>query len=200
MSERPWLYVVAGPNGAGKSTLAQLLLPDVPVVNPDDIARTINPQAPEAVAFTAGREALKHVDEHLDAARSFGVETTLAGRWIFRVMRQASLSGFRVMVLYVGIAPETLAVRRVAERARSGGHNVPVEDIRRRYRISLAHLAEAVAGADQAVLYDNSSRAEVGPRVFAEVEAGVFVALEADRPPWFSVALGRPEIGGNLRG
>jgi predicted ABC-type ATPase len=83
MSERPWLYVVAGPNGAGKSTLAQMLLPIVTVVNPDDIARTINPHAPEASAFTAGREALKHVQEHLDAAHSFGVETTLAGRWIF---------------------------------------------------------------------------------------------------------------------
>lgn len=46
MNDRAWVYVVAGPNGAGKSTLAQLLLPDVPVVNPDDIARTINPAAP----------------------------------------------------------------------------------------------------------------------------------------------------------
>ncbi|HEY0153602.1 MAG TPA: AAA family ATPase [Longimicrobium sp.] len=199
MSERPWLYVVAGPNGAGKSTLAQMLLPVFPVVNPDDIARTINPQAPEASAFTAGREALKHVRDHLDARRSFGVETTLAGRWIFRVMRQAGLSGFRVMVLYVGIAPENLAIRRVAERARSGGHNVPVEDIRRRYRISLAHLAEAVASANQAVLYDNSAGPEIGPRVFAEVEEGVFVALETDRPPWFSIALGGTGIGMNLR-
>ncbi len=200
MTERPWLYVVAGPNGADKWTLARLLLPDLPVVNPDAIAREIKPHSPEPASFTAGREALKQVQKHLDAARSFGVETTLAGRWIFRVMRQASLSGFGVMVLYVGIAPETLAVRRVAERARSGGHDVPDEDIRRRYRISPAHLAEAVAGADQAVLYDNSTRAEVGPRVFAEVEEGVFVALEADRPPWFSVALGRTETGTNLRG
>jgi predicted ABC-type ATPase len=200
MTERPWLYVVAGPNGAGKSTLAQLLLPDIPVVNPDDIARKLNPHSPEAAAFTAGREALKHVQKHLDAARTFGVETTLAGRWIFRVMRQASLSGFGVMVLYVGIAPETLAVHRVAERARSGGHGVPVEDIRRRYRIGLAHLAEAIAGADHAVLYDNSTRAEVGPRVFAEVEEGVFVALESDLPPWFPIALGRTEIGTSLRG
>jgi len=70
MSEQPWLYVVAGPNGAGKSTLAQLLLPRLPVVNPDDIARAISPHAPELAAFTAGREALKHVQEHLNAARS----------------------------------------------------------------------------------------------------------------------------------
>lgn len=200
MSEQPWLYVVAGPNGAGKSTLAQLLLPDVPVVNPDDIARAISPHAPEAAAFTAGREALKHVKEHLDATRSFGVETTLAGRWIFRVMKQASVSGFGVMVLYVGIAPENLAIRRVAERARSGGHDVPVEDIRRRYRISLAHLAEAIASANQAVLYDNSANAEIGPRVFAEVEEGVLVALEADHPPWFYIALGGMGVGMSLRG
>ncbi len=103
------------------------------------------------------------------------------------------------MLLYVGIAPETLAVQRVAERARAGGHDVPVEDIRRRYRISLAHLPEALAQADHAVLYDNSARAEVGPRVFAEVEEGVFAALEAEPPEWFSAALGRADIGTDLR-
>jgi predicted ABC-type ATPase len=93
MNPPAWIYVVAGPNGAGKSTLARMLLPDVPVVNPDDLARTINPAAPEAAAFAAGRQALAQVQEHLDAGRSFGVETTLAGRWIFRVMKQASGEG-----------------------------------------------------------------------------------------------------------
>jgi predicted ABC-type ATPase len=102
------------------------------------------------------------------------------------------------MMLYVGIAPEILAIQRVAERARAGGHDVPVTDIRRRYRTSLAHLREALAGADQAVLYDNSTRAEVGPRVFAELEDGVFIALESDRPEWFSVAIGLAEIGTTL--
>lgn len=75
-----------------------------------------------------------------------------------------------------------------------------------RSRISVAGTAlasrtwaEAIAGADHAVLYDNSTRAEVGPRVFAEVEEGVFVALEADLPPWFPIALGRTEIGTSLR-
>jgi predicted ABC-type ATPase len=199
MNHQAWIYVVAGPNGAGKSTLAQLLLPDVPVVNPDDIARTINPAAPESAAFAAGRQALAQVQDHLDAVRSFGVETTLAGRWIFRVMKQAKRRGFGVMMLYVGIAPETLAVQRVAERARAGGHDVPVEDIRRRYRTSLEHLPEALATADQAVLYDNSTRAEVGPRVFAELERGVFVALESERPEWFTATLGAAVLGGTLR-
>jgi hypothetical protein len=53
MTKRPWLYVVAGPNGAGKSTLAGLLLPDVAVVNPDNIARALNPATPESAAFAA---------------------------------------------------------------------------------------------------------------------------------------------------
>jgi predicted ABC-type ATPase len=80
------MYVVAGPNGAGKSTLVGLLLADVPVVNPDDIARGIDPETPERAAFTAGRHALREVAGHQRAGRTFAVETTLpgsgsSGRW-----------------------------------------------------------------------------------------------------------------------
>lgn len=200
MTERPWLYVVAGPNGAGKSTLAALLLPDVVVVNPDNIARMLNPAAPESSAFAAGRRALAEVRVHIEAGLSFGLETTLAGRWVFRAMAQARRRGYGLMVLYVGIESKHLAIRRVAARVRAGGHDVPAEDVRRRYQLSLSHLSEALAIADQAVLYDNSARAEVGPRIFAEVENGVIVALEPERPAWFSGVLRRVDLGTDLRG
>lgn len=40
----PQLWVVAGPNGAGKSTLvSRRVAQRIPFVNPDDIARRIQP-------------------------------------------------------------------------------------------------------------------------------------------------------------
>lgn len=199
MSGLPWMYVVAGPNGAGKSTLVGMLLADVPVVNPDDIARGIDPETPERAAFTAGRHALREVAGHLRAGRTFAVETTLAGKWIFGAMERARRRGFRIMLIYVGVAPEVLAVQRVAERVQAGGHDVPAEAVRRRYRTSLTRLSDALAVADQAVLYDNSAAAGAGPRVFAELEDGVVTALEVDLPSWFDAALGGVTVGTSLR-
>lgn len=42
------LYILAGANGSGKSTISKVLLPGEGIVyiNPDDIAREINPDDP----------------------------------------------------------------------------------------------------------------------------------------------------------
>ncbi|HEX7048808.1 MAG TPA: hypothetical protein VF188_01250 [Longimicrobiales bacterium] len=74
-------------------------------------------------------------------------------------------------------------------------------DVRRRYRKSLVHLPAALAAVDHAMLYDNSAPAPQGPRVFCEIEEGVVVALESERPQWFERALGpRVRVGDELRG
>ena len=52
------LYLIAWANGSGKSTIARVLLPTegVRFVNPDDIARELNHDAPEHAKVAAGRE------------------------------------------------------------------------------------------------------------------------------------------------
>jgi predicted ABC-type ATPase len=72
-SGAPRLYVIAGPNGAGKSTPTRALVQsggplaeDVPVVNPDVIAREMRPERSEDAAFEAGREALRRRSAFLE--------------------------------------------------------------------------------------------------------------------------------------
>ncbi len=50
------------------------------------------------------------------------------------------------------------SIERVAQRVASGEHNVPSEDIRRRYARSLANLPIALQQADYASIFDNSIR------------------------------------------
>ena len=66
--ERPTLTVIAGPNGAGKSTLTASLHDSlrVPVIDPDAIARSLRPAAPEQAAVEAGREVVRRQIQYLE--------------------------------------------------------------------------------------------------------------------------------------
>lgn len=150
---QPVLSIVAGPNGAGKSTLtAARTFGAMPVVDPDAIARTINPDNPGAAATAAGKRALDMRRELLEKQQSFVVETTLSGNSALGLMQEAKAHGFRVELNYLGLESTHLAKTRVA----SGGHAVPEEDIERRFARSRNNLADAISTADRSVLYDNS--------------------------------------------
>ena len=51
----------------------------------------------------------------------------------------AKRKGWQVFLIYVGVDNVQTSIERVAQRVASGGHNVPSEDIRRRYARSLAN-------------------------------------------------------------
>jgi predicted ABC-type ATPase len=90
MTEQPLLIVVAGPNGSGKSTLtASGLAGDAPVIDPDAIARSLNPDNPAAAAVSAGKEALSQQQDAIENKQTFAVETTLSGNGPLRLMEQA---------------------------------------------------------------------------------------------------------------
>jgi predicted ABC-type ATPase len=78
----PCLTLIAGPNGSGKSTLAQFV--DFEgrnrLLDPDAVARRLNPINPRAPAIAAARYILWQTAEYLGQEVSFAVETTLSGR------------------------------------------------------------------------------------------------------------------------
>ncbi|HEX8499899.1 MAG TPA: zeta toxin family protein [Pyrinomonadaceae bacterium] len=133
----PLIVVIAGPNGAGKSTFAARLLPSrygsIPFLNADDIARDLSPADVEGVAFEAGSLMLARVRNLIDLRRSFAFETTLAGRKFARRLRGAGGLGYRVHLFFLRLADAELAVARVRQRVSAGGHNIPEDEVRRRY-------------------------------------------------------------------
>jgi predicted ABC-type ATPase len=155
----PQFILVAGPNGSGKSTITSSdakLFAALPILDPDAIARTIQVDPHGSSALAAGREALKRAAHYLKEISSFAIETTLSGHTYLRMMLEASKLGFEVVLIYVATANPDINVARVNNRMLLGGHDVPEEDIRRRYDRSLANLPFAVAKADHALLFDNS--------------------------------------------
>jgi predicted ABC-type ATPase len=83
---------------------------------------------------------LARLDELARQRESFAFETTLASRSFAPWLRDLRASGYAVHLFFLWLSSPDLAVQRVAYRVRSGGHDVPAETIRRRYRAGIRNL------------------------------------------------------------
>jgi predicted ABC-type ATPase len=182
----PVLTVVAGANGSGKSTLTKLSGVDTLLIDPDAIARKIDPVNPPAAAIAAGRQALMLCQQYAESERSFIVETTLSGKSYLNLMREMKSRAWSVVLIYIGLDNPNLNVKRVGDRVELGGHDVPRADILRRYDRSLANLSKAAKIADRLELYDNSTNA--GYQLIAIVENDRAVIYVQELPGWIERA------------
>ncbi len=133
----PRMIIIAGPNGAGKSTFAATFLsataPSPRFVDADAIAAAL-PQLPHQVAaIRAGRAMLRELDSLAAARRSFAFETTLAGRTLVHRLRAWRSSGYHTCLLFLSLPAPELAIARVRQRIRQGGHGVEETVIRQRF-------------------------------------------------------------------
>lgn len=150
------------------------------------VARRISPLAPETVSLAAGREVVKALEAHVAAGRSFVYETTLSSHQALRIMRVSRAAGYSVDLAFVTLNSPDLNVRRVAERVRRGGHNIPEDVIRRRYETALAKLPCAISLADDVVIFDNS---DLHPVTLLQVERGSVVVQRLNAADAFHVRI-----------
>jgi predicted ABC-type ATPase len=186
------MTVIAGTNGAGKSSFRTKLLDEafgIPV-DPDMIARGINPNSPESISFTAGREAIKLVNYCIENQLSFSIETTLSGSsTIFKQIHAAKKREFIVNSYFVGLESVHLHIERVYDRVQKGGHYIPTEDILRRYERTLENLPLLISLSDNILILDNSKKLKKE----AEIRDG-FVRYISENPSiWVRDCLTRYE-------
>jgi predicted ABC-type ATPase len=165
--EPPRIYVIAGVNGGGKSSLAGAAFREFGgfYYNPDEAARqlmTVNPgirqEDANSAAWQQGVRLLKRViQERLD----FAFETTLGGNTITQLLARAAGQGVAIHVWYVGLFSPELHIQRVRSRVGRGGHDIPEEDIRRRYEHSRVNLITLLPHLSSLRMFDNS--VEVDP-------------------------------------
>jgi predicted ABC-type ATPase len=135
-------------------------------VNADTLAQGLSAFRPEDVAIEAGRLTVARLDELEDQRRSFAFESTLSSHGLARRLARLSAAGYRVHIVYLWLPTVDLALARVADRVRGGGHDVPANDVRRRFergRRNFFTVYRRVAHSWR--LYDASSA--LGPRLIA---------------------------------
>ena len=156
------MYIISGPNGSGKTTASYSILPELldcsEFVNSDEFAKHLSPFAPEGAYITASRLMLKKVRYLFERREDFCIETTLATRSLLKMVRWAQQQGYYVTVLYFWLSSPELAIERVASRVQAGGHDIPEETVRRRYRVGLNYLfRDYIRECDKWILADNSN-------------------------------------------
>lgn len=179
---KPNCYIVAGSNGAGKTTFANEFLPryaNCPTfINADLIARGLSPFDPDAALARAGHLVLENIQQASASRTNFAFETTLSGRSYLRVIRDLRKRGYRIHMFYLWIPGPELALARIRDRVRQGGHNVPAATVRRRFPRTLRNLFHLYRPLlDTLRVFDNSTRQ---PRLIFEDEDGETIVYNSN--------------------
>lgn len=170
----PTFYIISGCNGAGKTTTSFTLLPDImnckEFVNADEIAKGLSPFQPDKAAIDAGRIMIQRMEMLLLRNEDFAVETTLSTRSYVDFIRRARQKGYKITLIYFWLHSVELAIERVRARVANGGHNIPEETIRRRYKAGNKNLSALYLDVvDEWLIVDNST---VPPEVVANKGKG----------------------------
>ena len=159
----PTIYLIAGCNGAGKTTFAKEFLTTelkcLRFLNPDEIARGLSPLDPSQETFAAGRVLLEQFRAYVSRRESFTIESTLSGKTYVKLLKEAISGGYELEIHYLALPDPEVAIKRVKARVVMGGHDVPEDDIRRRFHRSRQNFVHwYLPIADRWVVWDAGPR------------------------------------------
>ncbi|MBU1061755.1 MAG: zeta toxin family protein [Candidatus Omnitrophica bacterium] len=135
------VYIIAGPNGSGKTTFATKFLQDYVkcsnFVNADLIAHGLSPFSPRTAAIKAGKLVISQIHEFANAGVDFAFESTLAGKSNVNLFKELKIKEYKLHIFFLWIPNADLAITRIKDRVKEGGHNVASQDVRRRFKRSI---------------------------------------------------------------
>jgi predicted ABC-type ATPase len=126
-------------------------------VNCDEIAKGLNPLNPDSAKYAAARLMLSRIKKLISLDADFAIETTLATKSYHALVKKAQERGYDIKLMYFWLQSPELALQRVAERVKNGGHNVEEHIVRRRYSMGIRNLFKLYCPVvNYFILIDNS--------------------------------------------
>jgi predicted ABC-type ATPase len=181
-ASKPQLIFIAGSNGSGKSTLWKVANFDVclPFLNVDDKFKELLKADPDATFEEASEWRNNEMARLIKEGTSFVAETVF-DKGKLGYIKTARKKGFETTVHFIGLATADLAVERVRDPVRKGGHDVPEDAVRRKWQESLDVANLAARRADSTIFYDNSGDF---PNVAAKFRSGKLSEVAERLPLW----------------
>ena len=159
------LEIIGGPNGSGKTTFAETALlrrKNSLYINSDSIARGLTLNGSEYAQYEAGRFMLEKIDDCLKNNLSFSFETTLSGKIWSSHIRQAKKQRYKIIIYFVFVNSISLSLKRIKNRVKHGGHDIPKEIVRRRFKRTFDNFIKLYSLlADEWYVIDNTSNPTV---------------------------------------
>lgn len=120
---------------------------------------------------------------------SFTQETTLSGARTERTIRRAKERGYTIRLYYIGLDTMEESLGRIANRVAKGGHDIPKEDVERRFSTRFADVLRILPYCDEARFFDNDN----GFVEVAEYRNGELIPRVSTPPRWLLELMERVE-------
>lgn len=172
--------IIGGVNGTGKSSLTGALKAERSdlgmIIDVDKISAQCGSR------IEGGKRAVQKIESCIDRGMSFTQETTLSGVRTLRTVQKARNNQYYIRLYYVGLSSETESIKRIRNRVEKGGHDIPQEDVHRRYQTRYEDLVRVLPYCDEAFFFDN----ENGFVQVAEYKNGELIFQRQDCPAWIN--------------
>lgn len=160
MERRPEFTIIAGPNGASKSRLGAFYS-NVKAFDGDLLAMSLRRLHPEwidrwidgTVVSTLMSEAQAAIDQH----RSFAFESNFASQLPIYMMQKFKDAGYKICLVYFGLASKEESLARVMQRHNMGGHNVSQEVIAHNFDEGIKQVRSQLAAFENIMFIDGTS-------------------------------------------
>lgn len=171
--------IIGGVNGVGKSSFTGVLkerTTDLGVII--DVDKVTAEMGGNVLA--GGKAELKKIRECIDKKISFTQETTLSGYKTEATAKEVKELEYQVRLFYVGLDTVEESLQRIENRVKRGGHNIPRDDVRRRFQSRWEAVATVLPYCDEAEFYDNDN----GFVKVAEYRNGEFRRIGSNTCVW----------------
>lgn len=171
--------IVGGVNGVGKTTFIKSLKEQCAsvgeIIDPDRITADVGGNA-----LIGCKIALRRIRKCIEDHSSFLQETTLSGYKTEATIKEAKKQGYHIRLVYIGLDTVDESLRRIQNRVKLGGHDIPHNVVIRRFEHRWGSVAKVLPYCDEAAFYDNNS----GFVQVAEYSNGEYHRVGCHSCPW----------------
>lgn len=198
---KPVLFIITGSNGSGKSTVGATYLPleiqnKYTVFDGDKLA--MEKRRELAASVKSFKEARKMADEWLygqfetqvnNAIKTedyFAYEGHFRDTATLKTPRKFKKKGYELNLIFMGLSDPNQSELRVIDRARQGGHNVPLYEIESNFYGNLVTVNKYYRLFDEIIIIDTSKSLQHQILLHKRKSKILFYTTMKDQPEWFT--------------